>query len=220
APMAAATATRMTTVPMPLVRREVPAAGDVSRTDPPRGRDVRALAVSCGGKAAVVLVGLELVLHRRVVEKPEEVLRVTGRNQDRQAARQCAGGRARPSTARRGPDPQHVHISEHGANHGGAGVLTEGLSVDRGQHRDAVPGLDVAADAHLLAGRDRDRDPALGYRKERHVAGAEEVARRGYQLGGGRAVARNVAPGAFACDVPDVGERLRRSRADALEREV
>src|SRR5690348_3074680 len=218
--MEAATATRMTTVATELVSREVPAAVDVSGTDPTGGRDARALAVRGGGKAAVVRVRLELVLHRRVVEQPEEILRVAGGHQDGEAAGQGAGGRAGPGTTRRRPDPEDVHVAEHGPHHRGAGALAKRRCVDGGQHRDAVPDLDVAADADLFAGGDRHRDPALGNRQVGDIAGAEEVAGRGDQVGGYGAVARDVDAGAFAGHVPDVGEVLRRSGIHALEREV
>src|SRR5919201_2536968 len=65
----------------PLVLAEVPAAVDVFRPDAGRRQDARTFGVGLVGHSLVVGVGLELVLQRGVVEKPEEELRVAGRHE-------------------------------------------------------------------------------------------------------------------------------------------
>src|SRR5438132_467556 len=75
-----------------------------------------------------------------------------------------------------------------------------------------VPGPD--------AGGHGDRDPSLGDREEGDIAVAEEVTRRGDEVGGHRAARRDVDLGALARDVLDHGEGLRRGGLEVRDREV
>src|SRR5229473_2105227 len=93
--------------------REVKLGVHVVRPDSAGGHKAGACRIGLVRRRAVVLEGFEGVLQDRVVEKPEQVLRVACGHQHRQAA----GHLRAPAGDGCGPHPDHVEVAEHRSHH-------------------------------------------------------------------------------------------------------
>src|SRR4029077_5728716 len=90
-PRAAPAATSTTIGGIESAGREFPASVDLFRPDSGRRGEAWTSCISLGGRGCVVCGRLELVLEDRVVEEPEQVLRVAGGHQQGQAAGDLGG---------------------------------------------------------------------------------------------------------------------------------
>src|SRR6266851_3626567 len=215
-PSAAPTATTIAMEGIGSGSREAPALVHGDRAGALGGENRPARRVGLGRGGAVVVVRLELVLERRVVDQPEHVLGVARRHQDGQAGAHLRGG----LPAGRGSDAQDHEVSEHSAHGQHRRARSEHLRVEAREDRDAVAHLHVAGDTGLLRCRDGDGDIALWDRQVGHVTAADQVGRRGDDVGGHRLAGRDVDPCALAHDRRDVRERLGRDRGYGAHRQV